>query len=82
MKKQRIRAIHLQDALKTLADHQPHDLKIWKLSTGDILEYKGVKYLGEWKRAGLQRVKFPQSKEIRAFRNVSLIEIDGMKVFY
>jgi hypothetical protein len=32
--------IHIKDALRLLESGQPCNLKLWKLSTGDILEYK------------------------------------------
>lgn len=74
-------AIHLNDALRLLSDRRPHDLRLWKLSTGDILSYRGVTLSGAWRRGGLCRVRFPQSGQIRAFKAVSLFEIDGMAVF-
>lgn len=74
-------AIHLNDALRLLHDHRPHHLRLWKLSTGDILDYKGVTVCGSWRRGGLCRVRFPQSGQIRAFRAVSLFEMDGMAVY-
>lgn len=76
------KAIHLADAIRLLSDRQPHTLRLWKLSTGDILTYESVTLQGTWKRGGLQRVRFPRSGEIRAFRDVSLFEIDGLAVYY
>lgn len=76
------KAIHLTEALRILSDREPHTLRLWKLSTGDILTYEGVRYLGEFRRKGVHRVRFPQSGQIRAFRDVSLFEIDGLAVYY
>lgn len=72
--------MHLHDALRVLWDGNPHTLRLWKLSTGDILTYRDVRGLGAWKRGGLCRVAFGNG-EVRAFREVSLFEIDGMAVY-
>ena len=37
-----IKVIHRLDAIRLLESGQPVDLRVWKLSTGDIIEYKGV----------------------------------------
>lgn len=76
----RPRALHIADAKKWLADGEPHTLKLWKLSDGNILTYTDVVLIGSWSRGGLQRVKFPNG-QIRAFRDVSLFEIDGLAVY-
>ena len=34
--------IHIKDAMRLLESGQPCNLKLWKLNTGDILEYKGA----------------------------------------
>ena len=34
------KSIHRNDAILLLEDKQPHILKVWKLSTEDIIEYK------------------------------------------
>lgn len=76
------KAIHLTEAVRLLADHSPHTLRLWKLSTGDILTYEGVTLIGTWKRGGVQRVRFPHSGEIRALRDISIFEIDGLAVYF
>lgn len=78
----KVRAIHLNEALQLLADRQPHTLSLWKLSTGDLLRYEGVTMIGAHRRQGLTRVKFPQSGEVRALRDISLYEIDGLQVYF
>lgn len=37
-----IKVIHKNDAIRMLETGQPCNLKVWKLSTGDIIEYRGV----------------------------------------
>lgn len=73
--------IHLADAMALLADRQPHRLRLWKLSTGDILTYPHAVAIGSWTRAGLHRVRLEPSGEVRAFRDISLFEIDDMTVY-
>lgn len=74
--------IHLQDALRLLEDGEPHDLRLWKLSTGDILLYKGARFAGRNTRGGTHRVRLPQSGLLREFRDVTLFEIDGLRVYW
>ena len=46
-----IKVIHRLDAIRLLESGQPVDLRVWKLSTGDIIEYKGVICIGShWRR--------------------------------
>ena len=45
---------------------QPCNLKLWKLSTGDILEYRGAVCVGSHWRRGVHRVRLPASGLIRA----------------
>lgn len=74
-------AIHLNDARKILDSGQPCNLRVWKLSTGDILVYKGVRCVGSYFRGGIHRILLPNSTLLREFRDVTLFEINGMKVF-
>lgn len=74
-------AIHLNDARKILDSGQPCNLRVWKLSTGDILVYKGVRCVGSHFRGGIHRILLPNSTLLREFRDVTLFEINGMKVF-
>lgn len=73
--------IHRKDALKLLEDGKPHDLTLWKLATGDILFYKDVTCVGKYTRRGLHKVRFPQSLLIREFRDITLFEIDGLRIY-
>lgn len=81
MSRPRITALHRRDALRLLEDGQPHDLRVWKLSTGDILLYKGAVCCGSHLRGGTHRIRLPLSGLIREFRDITLFEIDGLKVY-
>lgn len=76
-----LKAIHKRDALRLLEDRQPHDLRVWKLSTGDILVYKGAVWVGGHIRGGTHRIRLPLSNVIREFRDITLFEIDGLSVY-
>lgn len=73
--------IHIKDAMRLLESGQPCNLKLWKLSTGDILEYKGAVCVGSHWRKGIHRVRLPASGLIRAFRDISLFEINNMIIY-
>ncbi len=77
-----MKPIQLQDALRLLEDHEPHNLRLWKLSTGDILTYQGARYVGTHRRGGTHRVRLPKSGLIREFRDVTLFEIDDMEIYW
>ncbi len=38
--------IHKSDALRLLESDSPCNLRVWKLSTGDIVESKGIRCVG------------------------------------
>ena len=73
--------IHIKDAMRLLESEQPCNLKLWKLSTGDILEYKGAVCVGSHWRKGIHRVRLPASGLIRSFRDISLFEINNMTIY-
>lgn len=50
-----IRVIHIKDAIRLLESGQPCNIRVWKLSTGDIIEYKGVRCVGSHWRGGTHR---------------------------
>lgn len=76
-----MKAIHRHDALRLLEDRHPHDLRLWKISTGDILTYRSAVWVGGHVRGGTHRVRLPESGLIRAFRDITLFEIDGLSVY-
>lgn len=75
------KSIHIKEAAALLKDRKPHSLRVWKLATGDILNYKEAVYLGSNERGGTITVRLGRSKETRTFRRVCLFEIDNLKIF-
>lgn len=73
--------LHIKDAILLLESGQPVDLRLWKLATGDILEYKGAVCIGGHWRRGTHRVKLPRSGVIREFRDVTLFEINNNTIY-
>lgn len=59
---------------------KPCELKVWKASTGDILEYRNAVFLGRDTKKGIIRIKLQTSRTIREFRTVCLFEINNMEV--
>lgn len=75
-------SIHLQDALRLLEDGEPHKLRLWKLSTGDILTYEEARCTSRHTRGGTHKVRLPRSGLLREFRDVTLFEIDDMRIYW
>jgi len=73
--------IHIKDAVALLEAGYPCDLRLWKLSTGDILHYRGAVCIGGHWRRGTHRVRLPESGLIREFRDVTLFEINNMTIY-
>ena len=71
----------MKDAVAMLKDRKPHSLRVWKLATGDIIDYKEAVYLGSNERGGTITVSLQRSKKTRTFRRVCLFEIDNLKIF-
>ncbi len=74
------RCLHWRDAIALLEAGEPCDIKVWKLSTGDILRYRGAVCIGAHWREGSHRVRLPDSHLIRKFRDITLFEINGYEV--
>ena len=74
-------AIHIKEAVAMLKDRKPHQLRVWKLSTGDIINYTEAVYLGSNERGGTITVSLPRSRETRTLRRVCLFEIDNLKIY-
>ena len=73
--------IHKNDAMRLLESGVPCNLKLWKLSTGDILEYKDAVCVGSHWRGGTHKVMLPKSNAIRMFRDITLFEINNMTIY-
>lgn len=76
-----MKVIHLKDAIRLLESGQPCNIRVWKLSTGDIIDYKGVRCVGFHWRGGTHRIWVPTSALIREFRDITMFEINGMTVY-
>lgn len=75
------KAIHWREAVILLESGQPCNLRVWKLSTGDILDYKGAICIGGHWRKGTHRIRLPHSHLIREFRDITLFEINNMTIY-
>ena len=73
--------LHIKDAITLLESGQPVNLRLWKLATGDILEYKGAVCIGGHWRRGTHRVRLPKSGLIREFRDVTLFAINNNTIY-
>lgn len=69
-----------RDAVALLESGQPVNIKCWKLSTGDILEYKGARVVGSHWRGGVHRIKLPESHLFREIRDITIFEINGHEI--
>lgn len=76
-----IKVIHRLDAIRLLESGRPCNLRVWKLSTGDILEYKGARCVGGHWRGGTHKVILPKSGLMREFRDITLFSINGMEIY-
>lgn len=76
-----MKSIHKRDALRLLEDRQLHTIKVWKLSTGDILTYKDCICHSADRRRGTHKIRVPLSGVLREFRDITMFEIDGLSVY-
>ncbi len=81
MKASKLKALHIADAVRLLKDGQPHKLRVWKLSTGELITYNDARFLGGYVVRGSVRIRLPQSALVREFKTVALFEIDDLKVY-
>lgn len=73
--------IYIKDAVALLKDRKPHTLRVWKMSTGDIITYTEAVYMSSNERGGTITVRVPRSREVRCFRRICLFEIDNLKIY-
>ncbi len=71
------KSIHRNDAILLLEDKQPHNLKVWKLSTGDIVEYKEATCIGGFKRKGTHRIMFHFRESSESFGILLYLKLMG-----
>lgn len=75
-------SIHRHDALRLLEDGEPHKLRVWKLSTGDIITYADAIHSSADVKTATHRVRLKASGQIRKLRDVLLFEIDDLSVYF
>lgn len=75
-------SIHINEAMQVLTDRKPHNLKAWKMETGEVLELNGWTTIGRWTRGGVIRLVNPVNGQKRSVRKVMIHEIDNMKIFW
>lgn len=73
--------LHQKEALRLLRDGKPHTIRVWKLSSGEILEYKDCVCISNRSRLGTHRIKLQASQEVRDFRDITLHYIDGHSIY-
>jgi hypothetical protein len=73
--------IHIKDAIALLESGKRVNLRVWKLSTGDIIDYRDVVCIGSHWRGGTLRIMLPYSGLVREFRDITLFEINGMEIY-
>lgn len=73
--------LHQKEALKLLEDGLPHTIRVWKISSGEILEYKNCVNISHRTRKGTHRVRLADSNEFRDFRDITLHKIDGHNIY-
>lgn len=74
------KCIHWKDAIALIESKQPVTIKVWKLSTGDIITYPNAVCIGSHWRGGTHRIRLQGSNLIREFRDISLFEINGYEI--
>ena len=75
------RAIHFSDAIALLESGKRVSIKVWKMSTGDIIPYDDCICVGSHRRGGTHMIECAGSALKREFRDVTLFEINGLEIF-
>lgn len=79
------RTIHITDMKRELdiarIRNQSVNLRCWKLSTGDIIEYKGWYVKGSHWRGGTHRLFNPDNGQVREVRDICIFEFMGKEVY-
>lgn len=75
-----MRAIHINEARKILDSEEKCDLRVWEISTGEIIEYTGVICFHSYFRGGTRKVRL-ENGEIRKMRDVCIFEINGIEIY-
>jgi hypothetical protein len=75
-----MKLLHITQMRQLIEQGKPCELKVWKSTNGDILEYRNAVMIGHDSRRGTFRVMLQTSHQIREFRDVCVFEINGMQV--
>jgi hypothetical protein len=75
------RKLHITQAIELIREGKPCELKVWKGTTGEILEYRNAVFQGRDYRHGTVRIRLQTSHQIREFRDVCVFSINGMEVY-
>lgn len=76
-----IYTISFHDAITLLESGERVTIKVWKLSTGEELTYTDCICVGCHRRGGTHRVQLAYSGLMREFRDITLHEINGLKIY-
>jgi hypothetical protein len=60
---------------------QTVNIRCWKLSTGEILEYKGWFVRGSHWHGGTHRLQNPANGQVREVRDICIFEFMGREVY-
>lgn len=73
--------IHIKDALQLLESGEIiASLKVWKLKTGDIIEYRNVRCTGGHWHGGTHRIRL-KNGFTREFRDITMFEINNYRIY-
>lgn len=73
--------INFHDAIALLESGKRVSIKVWKLSTGDILSYDDCVCIGSHRRGGTHMIECAGSSLVREFRDVTMFEINGLEIY-
>lgn len=73
--------IQFSDAIALLESGKRVSIKVWKMSTGEIIPYNDCICIGGHRRAGTHRIECAGSSLIREFRDVMMFEINGLEIY-
>lgn len=75
------KCIHLTTAKKILESGQPCDLKVWKMTNGEIIHYLDAICISTFVRGASHKVKLLGSGQIRQIFDYMIFEINDMEVY-
>ena len=73
--------MHINTARKMILSGQPFSCRVWKATTGEVLNYENVVCTSSYFDNNTFNVKFIESGSIRKVRMISLFEINDIEIF-